>query len=98
MTRQISLSVNNAPIEIDYFVQGFIDHTIHGILNALEGIGELKTLDLSIEGDKVTINLNDTIVPTNPFVNTIIRNTIVGMVSSLKGVSQINKLRISITE
>ena len=96
MTRHISLSVNDVPIELDYFVEGFIDHTIGGMLSALEGTGETKILDISIEGDKVTINLNDGVVPINPFVNKIIRNTIVGMVSSLKGVSEINRMNISI--
>ena len=95
-TRQISLSVNDVPIEIDYFVQGFIDHIMGGILVSLEGTGEIKTLDVSTEGDEVRINLNGAVVPTNPFVNRIIRNTVAGMVSSLKGVSEISSMRISI--
>ena len=95
-TRQISLSVDDVPIEIDYFVQGFIDHIMGGILVSLEGTGEIKTLDVSIEGDEVRINLNGAVVPINPFVNKIIRNTVAGMVSSLKGVSEINSMRISI--
>ena len=96
MTRRITLLVDDASIELDYFVQGFIDHTIDGMLSALEGTGEIETLNISIEGDKVTINLNNTMVPINPFVNKIIRNTIFGMVSSLKGVSEINRMNISI--
>lgn len=95
-SRQVSLSVNDVPIELDYFVHGFIDHTVGGILAALQGTGEIESLDVSIEGDKVTINLNNALVPINPFVNKIIRNTIVGMVSSLKGVSEINKMNIRI--
>ena len=95
-SRQVSLSVNNVPIELDYFAQGFIDHTVGGMLSALEGTGQIETLDISIEAAKVTINLNNAVVPINPFVNKIIRNTIVGMVSSLKGVSEINTLDISI--
>jgi len=96
MTRELSLLVNDAPIALDYFAQGFIDHTLGGILAALEGTGEIETLNVAIEDDKVTINLNNAVVPINPFVNKIIRNTIVGMVSSLKGVSQINKMNISL--
>ena len=96
MTREVSLLVNGQPIELDYFVQGFIDHTIDGMLAGLEGTGKIEKLDVSIEGDKVTINLNDSAVPTNPFVSKIIKNTIVGMVSSLKGVSEINKVGITI--
>ena len=95
-SRQVSLSVNDVPIEIDYFVQEFIDHVMGSIIVSLAGTGEIKSLDVSIEGDKVTINLNDAMVPINPFVNKIIRSTIMGMVSSLKGVSEINRMNISI--
>ena len=96
MTRQLSLSVNDVPIELDYFVRGFIDHTIGGMIAALEGTGDIKSLDLSIKGDQVTVNLNNAVVPINPFVNKIIRNTIVGMVSSLKGVAEVSTLNMSI--
>ena len=96
MTKQLSLSVNDVPIETDYFVEGFIDHVMGGILEALENTGQIKSLDVSIEGDKVTINLNNALVPTNPFVTKIIRNTIIGMVSSLKGVSEIQRMNIRI--
>ena len=95
-TKQITLSVNEAPIEIDYFVQSFIDHIMGGMLSVLKGTGEIESLDVTIEGDKVTTNLNNSVVQTNPFVNTIIRNTIAGMVSSLKGVGDTNRIDISI--
>jgi len=96
MTRQISLLVNNQAIELDYFVQGFIDHTVEGILAGLKGIDEIKTVDISVEGDKVTISLNDSVIPTNPFVSKIVKNTIVGMVSSLKGVDEVNRVKLTI--
>ena len=96
MIRQVSLSVNDIPIELDYFVQGFIDHTLGGILLALEGTGEIKSLGIVIEGDEVRFDLNDAELPFNPFVTKIIRNTVTGMVSSLKGVSQIKRISISI--
>lgn len=96
MTREVSLLVNNQPIKLDYFVQGFIDHTTSGILAGLEGVGKIESADVSIEGDEVTINVNNTLIPINPFVNKIIRRTILGMVSSLKGVGEINKVNIII--
>ena len=96
MTRQVSLSVNDVPIGLDYFVAGLIDHTIGGMLAALEGTGEIRSLDISIHGDEVTINLNDAVVPINPFVSKIVRNTVAGMVSSLKGVGEIDKTDINI--
>ena len=96
MTRQVSLLVNDQPIQLDYFVQEFIDHTIGGILAALEGTGEIKNVDISFKGEEVTINLNNAVVPIKPFVSKIVKNTIVGMVASLKGVGEINKVNIAI--
>jgi hypothetical protein len=95
-SRQVSLSVNDAPIELDYFVQGFIDHVLGGMVAALRGTGEIGSLDVSILGDTVTINLNNVVLPINPFVNKITRNTLVGMVSSLKGVTNIDRMKLSI--
>ena len=97
MTRDIRLSVNDVPIELDYFVQGFIEHTTSGMISVLEGMEEMKTLTISLEGDKVTINLNDATVSINPFVNKIIKDTVVGMVSSLKGVKEITSLKIKMS-
>lgn len=95
---EVSLSVNDIPIQIEYFVQRFIGNTIAGMLDTLDGTGEIETLELSVDRDEVTINLNNALVPINPFVSEIIRNTITGMVSSLKGVSEINKVNINIKE
>jgi len=97
MSRQVSLLVNDAPISLDYFVQGFIDHTTAGMIAALEGTGEIKTLELSIDGNEVAINLNNADVPVNPFVTKIIRNTVVAMVSMLKGVGEIDRVKLNIT-
>jgi len=41
MTRQISLSVNDAPINLDYFVHNYIDHVVGGILASLHDTGVL---------------------------------------------------------
>ena len=97
MTKQVTLSVNDASIELDHFTQGFIYHTVSGILASLNGTGEIGSLDLSIDDSgQVIINLNNALVPANTFVSKIIKNTIVGMVSSLKGVSEIKRLKITI--
>ena len=96
-SKQVNLYVNDAPIEIDYFVQGFIDHVMSGILTALRGTCRIKNLDFSIEKDTVNIDLNGSAVPINDFVNKIIRNTVVGMVASLKGVGEVKKLKIEIS-
>ena len=94
--KQVSLSVYNIPIELDYFVHDFIDHTVGGMIAGLQDTGEIETLELSIDGDEVTINLNNAVVPIKSFATKIIRNTIAGMISTLKGVNDTNKVNISI--
>lgn len=97
MTEKVSLAVNGAPIQLDYFVEKFIDQTVGGMVAALEGAGRIGKLDLSIgEGGAVTVNLNNAQVPVNPFVTKIFRNTIVGLVSTLKGVSEVKTLQLTI--
>ena len=95
-TRQVALSVNGVPIELDYFVQGFIDHAVGGMLESLEGTGEIETVNLSIDGDSVGVTLNNVTVPVNPFVTRIIKSTVIGMVSTLKGVGEVKTLNINI--
>jgi hypothetical protein len=87
MTVNLILTVNDASIKTDYFVAGFIDHTISGMMEALKSTGKIKDLILNIEGDNVFINLNGAPVPINVFTSRIIRNTTIGMVSDLKGVN-----------
>jgi len=98
VTRQLSLSVNEAPIKLDYFVQAFVDHTFSGMVESLEGTGPVQTASLSIDGDKVVLTLNGGLVPTNAFASKIIRSTMIGMVSPLKGVTaSVMKLRLEVS-
>ena len=95
-TGEISLSVNDAAVELNEFVQVFIGHVVSGMLSALRGTGDISIVQVSIEEDRIDINLNNTEVPINPFVSDIIRNTIIGMVSSLKGVREAKRISINI--
>ena len=97
MTRQISLSVNDVPVELDYFVQEYIDHVVGGIVGSLKDTGEIESLQLSIDNEgQVTVNLNGADVPLKYFPMEIIRSTILGMVSTLKGVDGVDRLEIAI--
>ena len=97
VTRQLSLSVNEAPIKLDYFVRAFVDHTFSGMVQSLEGTGPFETASLSIDGDEVVLTLNDSLVPTNMFASKIIRSTAIGMVSPLKGVgSTVTNLKLEV--
>lgn len=96
MTVSLKLLVNDVPIKTDYFVASFLDHTVSGMVESLEGTGKIKDLVLEIEGDNVSIKLNGTAVGINEFVNKIIRSTTIGMVSTLKGVTDVKKLLLTI--
>ena len=99
MARQISLSVNDVSIKLDYFVHAYIDHVVGGILASLNDTGEVESLELSINNEgQVTINLNNSDVPLKYFPNEIIKSTILGMVSTLKGVGEVNRLQLSIKD
>jgi hypothetical protein len=99
-SNEVRLTVNDTPIELDRFVRGYIDHVVEGMLASLKGTGEIRGVDLSIEGDHVSIVLNGAAIPLNPFATRIIRATMAGMVSALKGVRgdrAIERMGVSIT-
>jgi hypothetical protein len=98
MTVILNLTVNDVPIKTDYFVAGFIDHTVSGMIEALEGTGKIKDLNLTIDGDTVTINLNGALIPTNAFTSKIIKSTTIGMLSTLKGVNDVKKLNLILSK
>lgn len=88
MTRKITLSVNNTPIDLDYFVAGYLDRVVGGIIESLRDTGEISTLKLKIDNaGQVAINLNGSDVPLTPFPVEIIRSTVFGVVAPLKGVA-----------
>lgn len=99
MTRSVSLSVNNLPINLDYFVEGYIDHVIGGIVASLKDTGEINTLELTIDSDgQVTLKLNGNDVPLTYFPMEIIKGTLEGMVVTLKGVDRVlSPIEIKIT-
>ena len=99
MTRHISLSVNNVPINLDYFVENYIDHVVGGITASLKDTGEINTLELTIDNEgQVTINLNGADVPLSYFPVEIIKSTLEGIVTPLKGVDRVlSPIEIKIT-
>ena len=97
MAKEVHLSVNDSPIEIEYFVRDFIEQVVIGVLAGLRGTGPIENLELTIDNAKqVTIDLNNAQVPLSPFANTIVDSTIKGIVSTLRGVTSINTLQITI--
>jgi hypothetical protein len=99
VTRKIDLSVNDKPVKLDYFVVGYIDHVVGGIIASLKDTGEIKALELTIDNEgQVKIVLNGADIPLGYFPVEIIRNTMTGMAASLKGVDGgIDRLELKIT-
>ena len=96
MTRKLTLWVNSSPVEIDYFVQNFLDHTVTGMVSSLEGVMEIRELDISVQEGQTSILLNGVSLPINDFVNELFRNTLSGLVSTLKGISDVRELMLGI--
>lgn len=96
MTRQIHLNVNDAPIETDYFVEGFVDHTVAGMVSSLEGIGDIRSIEMKINGTDVALSVNAESVPLNDFAAAIVGSTVRGMISPLKGVENTDRIQIGI--
>ncbi len=99
MTKEVTLLVNDQPVELDYFIQSYIDHTTRGILAALEGTGQFDSItdaQVSVQGKEVAITVSAKTIPANSFVSNLVRSTIVGMVSSLKRVATVDTLTIRI--
>lgn len=98
VSRQVSLSVNDAPIALNDFVQKYIGRVVGAIITSLRGTAEIVSIELAIDEDRVSIVRNNDAVPLNPFAARIIRSTILGMVSSLKGVSTIERMQLLINK
>jgi hypothetical protein len=96
-SREVTLAVNDAPIDLNDFVKGYIYNIVGGIIASLKGTGEIKSINLTVQGDQVSVVLNDKAVSLNLFASRIILSTIMGMVSSLKGAGAIERIRVSIT-
>jgi len=98
MSKQVSLSINDVSIKLDYFVQEYIEKVVGGILASLKNTGEIESLKLSVDNEgRVTINLNGSVIPLKYFPNEIIRSTILGMVAPLKGVGEVDRLQLNIS-
>jgi hypothetical protein len=98
MANNVSLTVNNVPINLDYFVSKYIESLAGGIVASLHDTGEIDDLCLTLDNQgQVAITLNNSDVPLKPFPVEIIKGTLEGMVATLKGVDGVvNTLEITI--
>ena len=98
MAGKVSLTVNNAPIDLDYFVHHYLDCIAGGIVASLHDTGEIEDLEITLDntgGVKIVLNNRD--VSLKPFPVEIIRSTLLGMVAPLKGVDAVvNTLELTV--
>jgi len=98
VSASLKLTVNEIPIQTDHFVAGFVEHTISGMIESLEGASKIKDLTLMIDGDAVAIELNGKKLQTNVFASRIIKSTVAGMLAPMKGVSAVKKVTVNINK
>ena len=92
MTKEVALTVNGAPIKLDYFVGEYVDHVVSGIVGSLRGTGDIRELELTVADENtVRISLNGEELSLKPFPVLIIRETLAGLVKPLKGVTGLLK-------
>ena len=99
MAGKVSLSVNNVPINLDYFVEEYILNVLSGIIASLHDTSSIESLVLNIDNEgQVNISLNKADVPLKYFPVEIIRSTVLGMITPLKGVDgEVNHLEITVS-
>lgn len=98
MTKEVTLVVNEQPIETDYFVESFIDHTVRGMLGSLEGVGDIKSAEVAIDGKRTSIRVNGEALPANPFVQKITASVVTSMAACLKGVTDTGKIKVTLVK
>jgi hypothetical protein len=98
LSERTTLSVNDVPVKLDYFVEGYIYHVVSGILGSLRDTDEIKSLSLNIDNEgQVTIQLNGSEIELKYFPVEIIRSTIMGAIAPLKGVEgEVDRVEITI--
>lgn len=87
MATELKLTVNDIPINTDYFVKEFTEHTVIGMMGGLKDTGEIKELQFAIRNGEVNIQINGRKIPVNEFATRIIITTTEGMLQPMKGVT-----------
>lgn len=98
MSERTALSVNDVPIKLDEFVEGYLFHMVSGIMASLRDTGDIKELALNIDNEgQVEIRLNGSQVELKYFPIEIIRSTLMGALAPLKGVEgEVDRVELTI--
>lgn len=91
-----ALKVNRISIDMNPFVEEFLARTVVGAITSLQGVEDIKKLEIHQKKGNVEITVNGKEIPLTPFPNDIISSTLVGMVSALKGVEDTDSIDMSV--
>ena len=91
-----TLKVNSIAVDMNPFVEEFLTRTVVGAVTSLQGVEDIKELEIHQKKGNVEITVNGKDIPLTPFPNDIIASTLVGIVSSLKGIEDIDSIDISV--
>ena len=90
------LSINKKEIDMNAFVEGLVAHVTIGAVNSLDGVEDVKTVDLSMDKGEIDIMVNKENIRVTPFPNDVIAATLLGLVSLLKGVEDVEQMEIKV--
>jgi hypothetical protein len=90
------LSINKKEIDMNAFVEGLVAHVTIGAVNSLDGVDNVKTVDLNMDKGEIDIMVNKENIRVTPFPNDIIAATLLGLVSLLKGVEDVEQMKIEV--
>lgn len=90
------LSINKKEIDMNAFVEGLVAHVTIGAVNSLDGVEDVKTVDLNMDKGEIDIVVNKENVRITPFPNDVIAATLLGLVSLLKGVEDVEQMEIKV--
>ncbi len=85
---EASLTVNGNLIELTGFPKEFLIKTAIGSVSSLKKVGEIKNVEIALDGGKVSVTVSGEKIPLSPFPMGIIAGTFSGLVSTLKGVDR----------
>ena len=95
---EATLTINNAPVNTNPFVEQFLARTAVAGASTLRGVREIKNLKFSMEQDNVSVVVNGEDIKLTPFPKDIIVSTMTGLVSPLRGVDAVNSMTVNVSK
>ena len=89
-----SVQINQSPLELNEFVEGFIAEVAIAMVKSLKGVDYIKKVEYHHEKDDVEVAVNGEDIELTQFPIEIINSTLLGIMAPLKGTDNIERLDI----